>query len=50
MNGKTNQLVQEIQKKIKNPITKKHQFSTANMVLEFAVQDLYTKLKMEKLM
>ena len=50
MNGKTNQLVQEIKRDVKNPITKKPQFSTADMVLEFAVQDLYVKLKMEKLM
>ena len=49
MNGKTNQLVQEIKRDVKNPITKKPQFSTSDMVIEMAVQNLYTELKLQKL-
>jgi hypothetical protein len=49
MNGKTAQIVNEIKRKVKNPINKKPQFSTTDMVLEMAVQNLYTELKLQKL-
>jgi len=49
MNGKSTQIVNEIKKKVKNPITKKPQFSTTDMVIEMAVQNLYTELKLQKL-
>ena len=49
MNGKSTQIVNEIKKKVVNPVTKKPQFSTTDMVVEMAVQNLYTELKLQKL-
>ena len=45
MNTKTRSLLQEIRRKVKNPITGTHEFPNDNSVIDLAVQNLHENLK-----
>ena len=49
MNGQTRTQIQEIQRKLKSPITGQKEFINDNAVIEYAIKNLYETLKKQRL-
>ena len=49
MNSQTRLQIQEIQRKLRSPITRQLEFSNENAVIEYAVKNLYDTLKKQRL-
>lgn len=50
MTGKTNQLINEIKKKLVSKVTRKPEFKSSEEVLEAAVVNYYNQLKRDRLL
>lgn len=50
MNSKTRNQIQEIKRKIKNPITGTGEFTSDNAVIEMAINRFYESLKKQRVL
>ena len=50
MNGQARRKMQEIQLKVKSPITGHNEFESSSAVIEYAINQLYDNLKRNKVL